>query len=1230
MKRTWVVCIAIVLTAIFVTTTQARVSPLDDFEGGSKAKWFHRHNPGDGRREGGFGQDPPDTTDDSKTPLQIVTDPDDPNNKSLAWKFDGRFPNGVTEEGFSYFDLFLDMPEPEDWSRILGIKFDIKVKSTGKMSWNDYARIYARMDNDATRPILDPNLFDDDSRVWQANNLDVLKNCGGWSRFILNLDRIFKGNSYFSPGHYNIEHPFDNSIIKRKWLESFRFFLSLRNNLWLGSEEVMTVYFDNLNFVEFGPPLDTSMSNVTVSEDSYGPFLIYKDMVETRIGNSPGAYGDWEIGLRTEESGFAPVALNNNYIWSNASDPNAWLFGEPNSPFVLSFTKETGNVEFDLGYSPTLSHDYDKYAGVGMDKVYLMAKSDNKDRVCSISDLKVNGVSPDNVSELVGSDGQTYATISGIGYEDFIITGMISFGYEEEADHSEIEALIAFGMPGPAPEGPNDIWTLVDKTSIVEEGPQENPYVIKLESIGDEAPPWGSVLFTPPESMTFNDMNELSADFEMTEGTFGGGSPRFSILIDWNDSHVIDEGDKYAFIYWGTTPNYMDEPVHNGWYVDEQDPNWAERNNTGNLVDTADHRVDLSQFGGPFYSTIEEAKELFGNKDVLEIILVLDGSWLGDQVLLVDNIKVQTYTDDYTTYLYDAYSVIPEVDIVCDINGDNQVTVADLCIIAANWLRDDCTGENCGNADIAPLVRDGKVDNIDFVALYDCWLDGVEFDLTPPEPNVMTWASEPNAIPEMNSITMTATTATDSSGVEYYFKNVTLPTHNSLWQQSTVYLDSELDSGTEYTYQVKARDMSPNQNETQYSAPASAIALGEDAEVEITDTFTSMPPHDARLADNGAGTGIFYDRDDSDAKALRIGDYYTNQAYRTLLAFDTSSIPTDATILSASLQLTCGIAEGTSPDNWPGGGARCLVDIASPYFGTTDNVEAADWQNEADEVGIAEFMEYPIPGETIVSTGFNAAGLGLINKYGSTQFRVYLTPSAWTNSIQDYLGFYSGEQEGREGQAERRPLLRVTYTTKTPTMAISGIDPFPVGLGEWDGRVWDDGAGTGEGGNSTDSNKEALRLGDYATGESYRTLITFDTSVFPENYSIENVMLKLARGASVGTNPFNWGGTCNIDLAAPHFHNSLEMEPEDWGAPATATAVATFLSAPTDPNEGDYMISGKFNAEGRMNINLDGLTQFRVYFTVPRNSSGTDYLGFWSAEAVETRKPKLLIEYTID
>jgi parallel beta-helix repeat protein len=92
-------------------------------------------------------------------------------------------------------------------------------------------------------------------------------------------------------------------------------------------------------------------------------------------------------------------------------------------------------------------------------------------------------------------------------------------------------------------------------------------------------------------------------------------------------------------------------------------------------------------------------------------------------------------------------------------------------------------------------------------------------DTTPPDPDPMTWAMEPK-VTGLHSIKMKATTATDPSGVEYYFNNVTNPAHDSDWQDSPIYEDTGLNEKTWYTYQVKARDKSPSQNETGYSDQA--------------------------------------------------------------------------------------------------------------------------------------------------------------------------------------------------------------------------------------------------------------------------------------------------------------------------------------------------------------------------------------------------------------------------
>ena len=79
-----------------------------------------------------------------------------------------------------------------------------------------------------------------------------------------------------------------------------------------------------------------------------------------------------------------------------------------------------------------------------------------------------------------------------------------------------------------------------------------------------------------------------------------------------------------------------------------------------------------------------------------------------------------------------------------------------------------------------------------------------------------------------SSISMTATTATDSSGVEYYFTETSGNPggSDSGWQNSPTYTDTGLQAGTQYTYTVMARDKSSNQNTTAPSSSASATTTG--------------------------------------------------------------------------------------------------------------------------------------------------------------------------------------------------------------------------------------------------------------------------------------------------------------------------------------------------------------------------------------------------------------------
>ena len=111
------------------------------------------------------------------------------------------------------------------------------------------------------------------------------------------------------------------------------------------------------------------------------------------------------------------------------------------------------------------------------------------------------------------------------------------------------------------------------------------------------------------------------------------------------------------------------------------------------------------------------------------------------------------------------------------------------------------------------------------------------FDFDAPVPDPMTWAVVPHPTGD-TSVSMTATTATDESGVEYFFECTAGGGHSSSWQDSTVYDDTGLSPSTEYSYRVKARDKSGIQNETAYSSIESATTYPPDATPPSPDPMT--------------------------------------------------------------------------------------------------------------------------------------------------------------------------------------------------------------------------------------------------------------------------------------------------------------------------------------------------------------------------------------------------------
>jgi len=163
-------------------------------------------------------------------------------------------------------------------------------------------------------------------------------------------------------------------------------------------------------------------------------------------------------------------------------------------------------------------------------------------------------------------------------------------------------------------------------------------------------------------------------------------------------------------------------------------------------------------------------------------------------------------------------SLLPIEHPAGDIDYDGDVDFHDFAIFASCWKNAGFAPDSpCGLAD---LTGDTVIAADDLMLFTDSWLNGV--DTTVPEPNIMTWKTEPVAT-SVSSMYMQAATATDTqNGVEYYFQCTSGGGPDSDWQYSNIFEPNNLAMGTQYTYQTKARDTSGNLNETEWSIPIAA------------------------------------------------------------------------------------------------------------------------------------------------------------------------------------------------------------------------------------------------------------------------------------------------------------------------------------------------------------------------------------------------------------------------
>jgi poly(hydroxyalkanoate) depolymerase family esterase len=128
-----------------------------------------------------------------------------------------------------------------------------------------------------------------------------------------------------------------------------------------------------------------------------------------------------------------------------------------------------------------------------------------------------------------------------------------------------------------------------------------------------------------------------------------------------------------------------------------------------------------------------------------------------------------------------------------------------------------------------------------------------------------------------------------------------------------------------------------------------------------------------------------------------------------------------------------------------------------------------------------------------------------------------------------------------------------------------------------------------------------LAVGRGTDGKFNRALLSFDTSALPDGATVLSATLTVTYRSASG-DPWNnpAGNRLTIDVRSGCF-GACTIETADWGAAATATAVADI-----PPFTGGTRTSALFSAAGLAAVNRSGRTQLRLRFA--SDQSATHYL----------------------
>ena len=183
-----------------------------------------------------------------------------------------------------------------------------------------------------------------------------------------------------------------------------------------------------------------------------------------------------------------------------------------------------------------------------------------------------------------------------------------------------------------------------------------------------------------------------------------------------------------------------------------------------------------------------------------------------------------------------------------------------------------------------------------------------------------------------------------------------------------------------------------------------------------TDLFRSAAGHDGWILESGENSNAGGSMNTTQT-TFNIGDDAQDKQYRSIVSFDTSTLPDGAVITSVKIKLRKQGSAGTNPFTTHG---NVIVDIMKGSFGGNNALQTGDFQATASKSNAGTMANSATPWFT---ANLNKTAFSFINKTGVTQFRLRFTTDDNDDTGADYLKFFSGNTTA----LANRPLLEIKY-----------------------------------------------------------------------------------------------------------------------------------------------------------------------------------------------------------